>query len=176
MKRLLLIVWMFLSVLVAHAAERPVLNVYIVSKDPGDGLHQADFPAFPKLGYIGEKPDLTISQLEGVSFGIGPGLPKPDGGHTKPTEDRRSLALRLTAKDAEQLNKLTAAHVGARLLLLLNDEPLVAPEIRTPSVGQAMYLNNLPRSVDTPKVKTKLETLVQKQVRRNVPAPPKSSA
>jgi hypothetical protein len=176
MKRVLLIVWMFLSALVAHAAERPMLNVYIVSKDPGDGLHQADFPAFPKLGYIGEKPDLTISQLEGVSFGIGPSLPKPDGGHAKPTEDRRSLALRLTAKDAEQLNKLTAAHIGARLLLLLNNEPLVAPEIRTPSVGQAMYLNNLPRGVDTPKVKTKLETLVQKQAQPSATATPKPSA
>ena len=176
MKRALLIIWMFLAALVAPAAERPVLNIYIVSKDPGDGLHQADFPAFPKLGYIGEKPDLTISQLEAVSFGIGRSFPKPDGGHTKPTVDRRSLELRLTAKDAEQLNKLTAAHVGARLLLLLNDEPLVAPEIRTPSVGQAMSVNNLPRDVDTPKVKTKLETLVQKQVQPSATAAPKPSA
>ena len=176
MKRALLIIWMFLAALVAPAAERPILNVYIVSKDAGDGLHQADFPAFPKLGYIGEKPDLTISELEGISFGIGPSFPKPDGGHTKPTEDRRSLALHLTAKDAEQLNKLTAAHIGARLLLLLNNEPLVAPEIRTPSVGQAMYLNNLPRSVNTPEVKTKLETLVQKPAQPSATATPKPAA
>ena len=162
MKRVLLIIWMFLVALVAHAAERPVLNVYIVSKEPGPGLHEADFAAFPKLGYVADKPDLTISQLEGVSFGVGPRMPKPDGGQTGPTEDRRSLQLRLTANDAEVLNKLTAAHIGARLLLLLNNEPLVAPEIRTPSVGQSMFVTKLPRSIDTPTVKTKLETLVEK--------------
>ena len=175
MKPVLLIFWMFLVALVAHAAEPPVLNVYIVSKEPGPGLHEADFAAFPKLGYMADKPDLTISELEGVSFGVGRPMPKPDGGYG-PTEDKLSLELRLTAKDAEQVNKLTAAHVGARLLLLLNNEPLVALEIRTPSVGQSMFLTNLPRRVDTPKVKTKLETLVQKQARPSATATPKPSA
>ena len=176
MKRVLLLVLILSATFVACTAKRTVLNIYIVSKEPGDGLHEAHFPAFPKLGYMADKPDLTISQLEGVSFGIGPSYPKPDGGLTKPTEDKRSLELRLTAKDAEQLSKLTAAHVGAGLLLLLNNEPLVAPEIRTPSVGQSMFLTNLPRGMDTPKVKTKLETLVHKQVQPSATPTPKPLA
>ena len=165
MIRLLLIVAIFSTTFVACTPERPVhnvLNIYIVSKEPGAGLHEAVFPAFPKLGYIADKPDLTIEKLEGVAYGLRSGMPKPDGGHSKPVEDSRSLKFHLTAQDAEVLNKLTAAHVGARLLLLLNDEPLVAPEITNPSLGQYMYINNLPRTVDTEKLKAKLETLVEK--------------
>src|SRR5438477_4570930 len=161
MKFVLLIAWMFLVALVAHAAEPPLLHVYIVSKEPGQGLHQVDFPAFPKLGYVADKPDLTISQLEGVSFGKFPGMPKRDGGYEKPTENRRSLELKLTRQDGQALTKLTSAHIGARLLLLLNDDPLVAPEIKTPSLGQLMYIT-APPGVDTEKVKAKLETLIQK--------------
>lgn len=156
----------FSATFVACTPERPVYNVlsiYIVSKEPGAGLHEANFPAFPKLGYVTDKPDLTIEKLEGVAYGLRSGLPKPDGGHTKPVEDPRSLEFHLTAQDAEVLNKLTAAHVGARLLLLLNDEPLVAPEITKPSLGQYMYINDLPRTMDTEKLKAKLETLVEKR-------------
>src|SRR5438445_4971022 len=112
MKRVLLLVLILSATFVACRAKRTVvyaLNIYIVSKEPGDGLQEANFPAFPKLGYIAGKPDLTISQLEGVSFGVGPRYPKPDGGLTKATQDKRSLELRLTANDAEQVNKLTAA-------------------------------------------------------------------
>ena len=162
MTRVFLIVWMVSVALVTRASDQPVLQVYIVSKEPGKGLHEADFPAFPKLGYIAEKPDLTISQLEGVKFGMKSGMPKPDGGPSMPIEDWGSLELRLTAKDAEMLAKLTSAHIGARLLLLLNNLPLVAPEIKTPMLGQSMYINSVPRALDPPKLKTKLETLVQK--------------
>jgi hypothetical protein len=176
MKRGLLIFSMFSAALVGCAREKPQLKVYIVSKDPGPGLHEANFPAFPKFGYIAEKPDLTISQLENVSFGRKAGYPKPDGGHTKPTEDRSSLELRLTAKDAETLTKLTSAHIGARLLLLLNDDPLVAPEIRTPSLGQSMYITNVPAALDAPKLKTKLEKLVEKPKQTQPSATPTPKA
>src|SRR5437867_3704741 len=161
MTHVLLMVGMLSAALVARAGDQPVLHVYIVSKESGAGLHAADFPALPKLGYTAEKPDLTISQLEGVSFGVRPGMPKPDGSHGKPTEDRKALQLHLTAKDAEMLNKLTSEHIGARLLMLLNDDPLFAPEIKTPSLGQSLYIKTPPDS-DTEKLKAKLETLVQK--------------
>ena len=165
-------VGMLSAALIAQASDQPVLKVYIASKEPGTGLHAADFPALPKVGYIAEKPDLTISQLEGVSFGQRAGLPKPDGGYGTPREDKRALELRLTAKDAETLNKLTSAHIGSRLLMLLNDDPLVAPEIRTPSVGQSMFINNLPHKVDTQALKAKLEKLVAKPT----PAQPSATA
>jgi hypothetical protein len=162
MKRALVIAWMLSVTLVMHAADQPLLKVYIAAKEPGAGLHAADFPAFPKLGYISDKPDLIISQLENVAFGLRPGAPKPDGGNASPTEDSRSLQLSLSAKDATALNKLTSAHVGSRLLLMLNDQPLVAPEIKTPMIGQSMYISHVPKDLNTKELKAKLETLVQK--------------
>jgi hypothetical protein len=162
MKRALIITWMLGMGLVAHAADKPVLKVYIAAKDAGKGLHQADFPRLPKVGYIGEKPDLTISQLEGVEYGLGPRYPNPDGGYFPPQDDKRSLRLRLTTKDAEALQKLTSAHIGSRLLLMLNDQPLVAPEIQTPLTEQSMYINSMPKGFNVDELKAKLEALVDK--------------
>ncbi len=147
---------------VIQAADKPVLKVFVAAKDPGTGLHQADFPQFPKVGYIRDKADLTISQLEDVAYGVGPRYPKPDGGYFPPTENKRELELRLTAKDAEALRKLTYDHVGSRLLLMLDGKPLVAPDIKTPMTGETMYINSLPMGFDAGEVKAKLETLVQK--------------
>jgi hypothetical protein len=162
MKRALVIVWMLSVGLVVHAADQPLLKVYIVAKEPGAGLHAADFPMFPKLGYISDKPDLIISQLDNVAFGLRPGGPKPDGGKPVPAEDPRSLRLNLSAKDAAALNKLTSAHLGSRLLLMLNDQPLVAPEIKNPMIGQSMYISHVPKELNAKELKAKLETLVQK--------------
>jgi len=141
------------------ACEKPRLNVYIASKEAHPGLREANIAAFPKLGYVAEKPDLTISKLKGVTYGmptVVPGGPKAN----KPTEDRRTLVLQLTTKDAEALNKLTSTHIGDRLVVLLNNDPLFAPEIRTPSIGESVYVTP-PTGTDTLKIKAKLDTLVR---------------
>jgi hypothetical protein len=141
------------------ACEKPRLDVYIASKEAGPGLHEANVAAFPKLGYVAEKADLTISKLKGVTYG--PPTPVPGGDKAnKPTEDRRTVVLQLTKSDAETLNKLTSTHIGDRLLVLLNDDPLFAPEIRTPSIGESVYVTP-PQGTDTLKIKAKLDTLVQ---------------
>jgi preprotein translocase subunit SecD len=157
MTRVLLFVMILSAAFVAQADDQPRLHVYIVTQEAGAGLHMADFAAFPKLGYIADKPDLTISQLEGVSFGVS--MARPAGSTEKPKEDRRSLVLRLTTKDAEALKQLTSKHLGARLLMLLNDDPLFAPVIRTPSAGESVYITP-PLGSDTEKLKARLETLV----------------
>jgi hypothetical protein len=160
MKRALLVICTLTAAAVlARAADRPQLKVYIVSKDPGKGLHAVSYPAFPKLGYISDKPDLAISHLVGVAYGSFPGLPKPDGGNEPPKEDRRSLQILLMPNDAAALNKITAEHTGARMLLMLDDDPLVAPEIKTPMVGQLMYISQVPMGLNTEQLKAKLEKL-----------------
>ena len=140
------------------ACEKPRLNVYIAAKDAGPGLREANIAAFPKLGYVAEKPDLIISKLKGVNYGPSkalPGGPKAE----KPPEDRTTIVLQLTKNDADALNKLTSTHIGDRLLVLMNDDPLFAPEIRTPSIGDSVYITP-PRGTDTLKIKAKLDTLV----------------
>lgn len=138
----------------------PQLQVFIASKEQKDGLHEAKFSAYPGLGYIAAKPDLTISRLESVTFGAPRIVPGGRAGKEPLKEDRHMLVLRLTSEDAKALQDLTAAHLGDRLLMLLGDEPLFAPELRTPSIGQQVYITP-PAGADTPKLKAKLETLVQ---------------
>ena len=164
MKRGFVIAWILWVGVSLHAADKPVLKVYIASKDPAAGKHQADFPKLPKVGYIADKPDLTISELEGVKYGLAPGYPRPSGGFTPPSEDRGSLDLRLTEKDAEVLRQLTYANtnVGARLLLMLNDQPLMAPDITAPMAGQQLYIHFVPTDLKPQEIKAKLETLVQR--------------
>jgi len=140
------------------ACEKPRLNVYIAAKEAGPGLREANVSAFPNLGYVAENPDLTVSKLKGVSYGP-PRLVAAGPKTEKPTEDRTVIVLQLTRDDADALNKLTSAHIGDRLLVLLNDDPLFAPEIRTPSIGQSVYITP-PRGTDTLKIKAKLDTLV----------------
>jgi hypothetical protein len=162
MIRILLALVMLFSTFAARAADQPTLRVFLVSKSPGPGLHEVDYPAFPKVGYIAEKPDLTISELGGVSFGSRPGLPKPDGGNGPRREDRRALEIDFVSKDAQALNKLTSEHIGSRILLMLDNDPLVAPEINTPMLGRSMYISQVPKGLDTGELKSKLEKLVQK--------------
>jgi len=156
MPRVLLLVAIVSAAFIARAGDQPRLHVYIVAQEERAGLHLADFAAFPKLGYIADRPDLTISQLEGVSFGMRPGGPME-----KAKEDRTSLVVHLTAKDAEAFKQLTSAHLGTRLLMLLNDDPLFAPLLRTPSTGESVYITPPPGS-NTAKLKARLETLVRK--------------
>src|SRR5207249_3440122 len=65
---------------------------------------------------------------------------RPGGPMEKAKEDRTSLVVHLTAKDAEAFKQLTSAHLGTRLLMLLNDDPLFAPLLRTPSTGESVYI------------------------------------
>ena len=164
MKRGFLIALVLSAGLHGYAADKPVLKVYIAAKNAAAGLHEANFPHLPKVGYISDKPDLTISQLEDVKYGLAPGYPRPSGGFTPPSEDRGSLDLRLTEKDAEVLRQLTYANtnVGARLLLMLNDQPLMAPDITAPMAGQQLYIHFVPAELKPQEIKAKLEMLVQR--------------
>jgi hypothetical protein len=159
MIRLFLIIPFLSAALFFGACERPQLKVYIAEKEPRPGLREANIAAFPKLGYVAEKPDLTMTKLKGVSYGP-PAVAQSGPAANKPTEDRKTLVLQLTTKDADALNKLTSTHIGDRLLVLLNDDPLFAPEIRTPSIGQSVYITP-PPGTDTTKIKAKLDTIVR---------------
>jgi preprotein translocase subunit SecD len=148
----------------ARAGDQPVLGFYIVSEQPRSGLRYFDSPAFPKLGYIADKPDLSISQLESVSIGTyrdRSTIVHADGSTEQSDEDRPSLEIHLMATDAKALEDLTGAHLGAQLLLLLGNEPLFAPIIRMKITTQSIQVS-LRAGADAEKIKRSLETLVRK--------------
>lgn len=161
MIRLLSIFGVFmLAISACKKDEDAQLQVYIAEKEARPGLQQANFSGFKALGYIPDKPDLIISKLEKVTFApsqIQTAGPKPSEGVK---DDRTTLVLQLTKSDADALSELTKKHIGDRLVVLLNNEPLFAPEIRTPSIGESVYVRP-PPGADTSGIKAKLETLAE---------------
>lgn len=146
-----------------NPADQVLLGFYVVSEQPGSGLHYFDSPAFPKLGYIADKPDLSVSQLKAVSIGTYSDrstIVHADGFKEQSDEDRPSLEIHLMATDAKALEDLPGAHLGGRLLLMLGKEPLFAPIVRmkvaTPSIQLGLQLG-----ADAEKLKRDLETLVK---------------
>jgi hypothetical protein len=144
------------------AADRS-LGFYIVSEEARPGLHLFDSATFPKLGYIGHKPDLSISRLEAVSIGTyrdRSRIVHSDGSAEQANEDRPALNIRLTDADAKSLEALTSAHRGSQMLLMLGDEPLFAPFIHMPINTQAFQITLRP-GADAEKLKQRLEAFVR---------------
>jgi len=107
------------------------LSIYIVSQEKIENGQFIDTPDFPKLGYIGPKPDLTITRLADANFPV-------------ITESGRSLPgviITLRTEDAEKFAALTERAVGKKTLLMLGGMPLVAPMLTYPmNAAQAGHL------------------------------------
>jgi preprotein translocase subunit SecD len=162
MRALFLITSMCVAPLV-HAGDKPPLGFYVVSKEARPGLHFFESATLPKLGYIAEKPDLPISQLEAVSvdtYRDRSQLIHKDGSVERAKEDRPALNIRLTTSDAKSLEALTSAHLGSRILLMVGDEALFAPVIRAPIITQELQIS-LPPSAGAEKLKARLQTFVR---------------
>ena len=160
MIRFLLVFGVFVAALTGcKKQQHSDLQVFIAEKDARPGLHAANFKGLTNLGQIPDKPDLVISELEKVSFPQSRIQSSSAKSGTAAIEDRTALVLKLTKSDADALSELTKKHIGDRLLVLLNNEPLFAPEISTPSIGQEVYIQP-PTGTNASEIKTKLETLV----------------
>ncbi len=86
-----------------------------------------DTDRFPKLGYIPNQPDLTITNVSSV---------KLDQYDIVGTEGRSSTSwsFRFTfeSSDTPRLEALTDKNIAERLLIMIGDEPVIAPVIVTP--------------------------------------------
>ena len=110
----------------AWAAEKkPTLAFYAVSPQEIEGGRFIDTKEFPKLGYIAVKPGLVIVQLKEAHLITRPG-------------NRPNILITLQDKQVNQLEDFTGKNVGKKILLLLDQEPLIAPrvleKIRAPSL------------------------------------------
>jgi hypothetical protein len=119
-----LILALAFSCTTALAAEKkPTLAFYVVSLKKIEGGRFIDTKEFPKLGYIPAKPGLGITELSMVAL-------------TKRPGDRSPILITLKQKQVEQLANFTGRNVDRKILLMLGNEPLIAPrileKIRTP--------------------------------------------
>ena len=107
------------------ADEKPTLAFYVVSPEKIEGGRFFDTKAFPKLGHIAAKPGLVIAQLK-------------EARRIKRPGDRPHILIALHDKHVNQLADFTGKNVGKKNLLMLGNEPLIAPrvleKIRTPAL------------------------------------------
>ena len=105
------------------AGKKPTLAFYVVSPKKIEGGRFIDTKEFPKLGYIPAKPGLGITELSMVTL-------------TKRPGDRPTILITLKQEQLEQLANFTGRNVDRKILLMLGNEPLIAPrileKIRTP--------------------------------------------
>ena len=118
-------VGLFLAPSVWAAEEKPALAFYVVSPEKIEGGRFIDTKAFPKLGHIAAKPALVITPLKEARLIKQPG-------------DRSNILITLQDNKVEQLADFTSKNVGKKILLMLGNEPLIAPrvleKIRTPAL------------------------------------------
>ena len=107
------------------AEEKPTLAFYVVSPEKIEGGRFIDTKTLPKLGHISAKPGLVIAQLKEASL-------------IKRAGDRPNILIVLGDKEVDQFAEFTGRNVGKILLLILGNEPLIAPKvqekIRTPAL------------------------------------------
>jgi preprotein translocase subunit SecD len=111
------------------------LSFYLVSEKKIDGGRFINTPDCPKLGYIAAKPDLIITRLVAVNETVSHEFiidVDKNGKQTKTPVDRLALEITILPEDAQKLETLTRQNIGKRLLVMLGDETLVAPNINSP--------------------------------------------
>jgi hypothetical protein len=104
-----------------NAPVTPV-SVFVVSEEEVENGRFIDTPDFPKLGYVGPKPDLTIARLEEVDF-----LVITESGQSRP-----AIIITLRTEDAEKFAALTERAVMNKTLLMVGEMPLTAPTVTNP--------------------------------------------
>tara|TARA_B100000929_G_scaffold258391_1_gene221605 strand:+ start:86 stop:559 length:474 start_codon:yes stop_codon:yes gene_type:complete len=98
------------------AEEKPTLAFYAVSPQEIERGRFIDTKEFPKLGYIAAKPGLVIAQIKEARLIKRPG-------------DRPNILITLQDKQVDQLEDFTGKNEGKTILLLLGNEPLIAPRV-----------------------------------------------
>ncbi|MFP6872734.1 MAG: hypothetical protein VCA55_04420, partial [Verrucomicrobiales bacterium] len=98
------------------ADEKPTLAFYVVSPEKIEGGCFIDTKTLPKLGHIAAKPGLVIAQLKEASL-------------IKRAGDRPNILIVLRDKEVDQFAEFTGRNVGKIILLMLGNEPLIAPKV-----------------------------------------------
>jgi hypothetical protein len=126
------------------------LSFYIVSSENVVGGRFIDTPDFPKLGYIGPKPDLVVTRLETVAVDVSPPFSKA----------RPAINIAMHSGDAPQFTALTEQAIEKKLLVMLGDTPLTAPLVKA-RIPTANVMLTFGEGTDSKKVADGLKRLIQ---------------
>lgn len=145
-------------------ADPSLTGFYIVRTEASVGSRYFDSQPYLKLGYIADKPDLPISRLETVSAlgtcGTVIRYHDADDVTSNPLAiEPPCVSIQLCPPEAQVFETLTTLNLHQRVLLLIDGQPIFAPNIREPiSSGSVRIM--LPENSDAPGIKRKLDSLV----------------
>ena len=127
------------------------LSVFVVSQEKVEGGRLIDTPDFPKLGYIGSTPDLTITKLEAVGTNTS----------GQPGQPRSGVVIMLRAEDAQSFSALSEKAVMKKVLFMIGDTPLTALTVVSPlPAAQTRSLQlTLMNQADQTKIENELRKL-----------------
>jgi preprotein translocase subunit SecD len=112
---------------VANGARSIVLKVFAVSSHPVEQGRFVDTEQLPKLGYISGKPELAINRLKEVTL---------EERKVRETDAQSRTVwvfkCSLDEQVAAQIKAMTTTNVLKRVLIMVGDEPIVAPTIFAP--------------------------------------------
>jgi preprotein translocase subunit SecD len=110
------------------------VQLFILSSEPLVGGRRINTKVLPNLGYIPRVADLTIRRLKDVTWG----QRLQSTGRSEPAW---TVGLGLPKREGRELQNLTAANVGRRLVITAEDEPLSAPRIVAPLEGGTISID-----------------------------------
>ena len=114
------------------------LRFYVVSDKPVANGRYIDTPECPKLGYIGNKPDLVITRLQSVSTNTWQIQSRANGKTS--VETRPAIQIQMLAPDTKRFAELTHHNIGRHILVSFGDRPLTAPAVAAPIESGNMHI------------------------------------
>jgi preprotein translocase subunit SecD len=130
------------------ADEKSTLAFFTVSPEKIEGGRFVDTEAFPKLGLIAAKPGLVITHLKEASL-------------IKHAGDQPNILIVLGDREVDQFVEFTGRNVGKIILLMLGNEPLIAPKVLEKIRTSALQIS-LSKEHDRIKILKALKRLVGK--------------
>lgn len=130
-----------------------VIELYVVETNSIPGGRFVNTTRLPGLGYISSTPIMVITKLKSLN------LEKTIVASGGTNETVWMFATYLLSEDAEKLKFATANNIGRRLLVVVNNEPIVAPKVVSPLETGAIGI-----ACDDPSLVEKLRAILSKAV------------
>jgi hypothetical protein len=111
----------------ANGSHSPALRFFAVSHDPVAPGRFVDTKQLPKLGYISTQPEMTVGRLKGVTL--------EERKVREGDSQSRTVWVFICSLDsqfADQFKVMTTQNLAKRVLIMVGDEPVVAPTILAP--------------------------------------------
>jgi hypothetical protein len=110
----------------SKSTAHPKLLFYIVSPDRLPNGQYINTEKFKNLGYISSVPDFTILELKDVEYH----LIQSSVNYT--IQKEYTVEISLETNDAQRFETFTSNNIGSKILISLDEVPILAPYLATP--------------------------------------------